>query len=171
MKRDLPPLFFSSDQENKRRKELDFLAWDNALEEMLSNPITPELNQKTVKWHPRTVFADSIIGMNNEGNIYKPSTAQEIKNRDVNVTKREVMIRNMILAPLSPRKKQEKKVRRVKSKYNTNNNSLEVVMAQRMKYNFDDLAAPARKSTIRQVARAFSIPLRQYSIDSRIKFS
>jgi len=135
------------------RSNIEFSNWDQALEDMLQRSIVPSLDIGHVPWKSTTKHNSSSNHIDKPKAIY-PNTNSNLL--DGYSKKRESMIRNMILSPLSPRKPT------VISKFShTNAKSDHKKLEKVFKTHIDNPnkeSFPNKKSNSQQLARAFSIP-------------
>ena len=145
----------------KPKMEVSFMVWDKALEDLLRTPVNPDLKpNKNVKWRPASQMNTRMVNIKQSKREINPSDqifsqAHTLENSEFNA--REVMIHNLISAPLSPRKKQripcQKRFVHVHDQH-----TIEKVYHQRsQKFSFQQ--GQQRKTEHKTIARNFSIPI------------
>lgn len=110
----VPPLSLNTSEKKPTHKNTNTIVWDNALEELLSQPISSNLESKQVSWKRSTklnansvpidiksAFDKEISHSSSNSSVVK----QNSKYRNHETKSREIMIRNIIQTPITPRKK------------------------------------------------------------------
>ena len=144
-----------------------FYGWDNALETMLSAPITPELSSKSVRWKQESVFnADPRIDTSTLGTRARTpcSSGPQFRAKDREMRTREMKIAKTVTAPLSPRKPaHETKCLSTRPETNTrrtfrDRRQVETVMhGMQKRLCSTDTMTPMRKPESMTIARNFGI--------------
>ncbi|OHT11980.1 hypothetical protein TRFO_18363 [Tritrichomonas foetus] len=112
-------------RKRKANDQRKFIGWDKALEDLLAQPITDNLDYKDVEWKLGTRMSADTVPIDIDINLFnannanliesnsssnhvrfceqmKPSHQSKSKARQMRT--REVMVRNMITSPMTPRK-------------------------------------------------------------------
>ena len=109
-----PPLYLNSSKNNQKETSLNSIVWDDALEDLLSQPITSNLESKQVSWKKATKIKAKSIPIDvksafdtEEAQVHStPSSIKpRSKTRNHEIKSRELMIKNIIQTPITPRKK------------------------------------------------------------------
>ena len=145
----------------KTKAETSFIVWDPALEEMIKSPINKNLQQKKIKWRPKS----AVVPHPNEPErsriertiTREASFANLTMNEITEVRTREVMIHNMINSPLSPRKKTRVPFQKRIVKFH-DQHTLERVYHERVQ-KFPLETTGQRKTETKALVRSFSIPI------------
>lgn len=104
--------------EDTKQKKQDSIVWDNALEDLLSQPISADLHSKQVTWKKSTKINSKTIPINIDS-AFNPDSSPHSSSSNSNSSHihpsphyrahetktRELMIRNIIQTPMTPRKK------------------------------------------------------------------
>lgn len=102
----MPPLHLLTQKTSNRRRK--FNDWDNALESMLSEPISPTLEHRSVSWRRQTIKnADSRIDTSKLSVRPKSTKATDARTRakEEEMKTRQILIQRIVETPLSPRKR------------------------------------------------------------------
>lgn len=112
----VPPLTINSTKKHIKQTNPNPIIWDNALEDLLSQPISSNLESKKVSWKKITkvnaksipidvksafIIENSNDDLNVNSTVIRPSS--KIRNHELK--SRELMIKNIIQTPITPRKK------------------------------------------------------------------
>lgn len=170
---ELPPIVISRPKTaiDKKHFELkQFGKWDEALEDILSCPISPNLESRNVHWGLNaTMVADQVCPFNTSMKTSKRETLEtaQMRAKDQEMRTQEHRVRHMITSPLTPRKKNtmpshtslqsQGRPRR----QNRDKHKLEkIIKARNMNPNqFDDDILPPRRTNTQKIARGYSIPI------------
>ena len=147
-------------QVTTKKVEISFLGWDPALEDLLRTPVSPDLTPKKVKWRPASAITPRALEMkrvkSRDGERSQLTTANP-RGRGNSLNSREVMIHNMITAPLSPRKQQKIPGQQRLVRFH-DQHTIERVYHQRAQ-KIALTRGSHQKSDQRTIARGFSIPI------------